>query len=641
MDLECEALKVGAADKGLTQYFRMLPAMVTAAHDYDVISFDFFDTLFTRLSTRPDDAQSAVGHMLFCEGLLPAGPDFLTLRKQAEANARRIKGRGDVNTTEIYAAWGEVASWPTAAIARAEALEREIETRVLVPRKSVIDLARDLARRGKRLIIISDTYFDAAFIWDILTIHQLTNIFTEIFASSETGYRKDSREANGAVWYWIKTHYCIDGKKFLHIGDNEHSDMQIPCDLGLNAMGLINTGVLADLRKCPMPPAWREARSDWRDGVLLGPLVARVGGDAFAPSLSSAFEFKDARDFGYCILGPIAFAFMSWLYRRAKENRIDRFYFLARGAYFLHELYEELRSLEPGLPASHYLKVSRRAVLPAAFAVSPDPAAVVAGVGGFKGTFGAFLNARLGLSLESPDEDANISIALPCQRELVFELMSKHAECIRTHCSETKHKLHTYLEQENLTTAAHPALVDLGYSATIQKALQTVLGRPMIGCYFGTTPGARDAETAGGIIAACFGEKKAGEQLPDIIRYSILLEAFFAGPTGQVDGYREKDGTVVPAYHPEPENGPAFAQLCEVATGMKAYCLDLVSAYGPAILYADFDNRLALEPFLRLLSGWGGIPKDLRPALMVDDAFCGNDTLDVLAILETGHGIRF
>ena len=65
---------------------------------------------------------------------------------------------------------------------------------------------------------------------------------------------------------------------------------------------------------------------------------------------------------------------------------------------------------------------------------------------------------------------------------------------------------------------------------------------------------------------------------------------------------------------------------------MKAYCLDLVSAYGPAILYADFDNRLALEPFLRLLSGWGGIPKNLRPALMVDDAFCGNDMLDVLAI---------
>ena len=194
--------------------------------------------------------------------------------------------------------------------------------------------------------------------------------------------------------------------------------MQIPCDLGLNAMGLINTGVLADLHKCPMPPAWREARSDWRDGVLLGPLVARVGGDAFAPSLSSAFEFKDARDFGYCILGPIAFAFMSWLCRRAKENRIDRFYFLARGAYFLHELYEELRSLEPRLPASHYLKVSRRAVLPAAFAVSPNPAAVVAGVGGFKGTFGAFLNARLGLSLKSPTRMPTSQLRCPVNASL-------------------------------------------------------------------------------------------------------------------------------------------------------------------------------------------------------------------------------
>ncbi len=186
--------------------------------------------------------------------------------------------------------------------------------------------------------------------------------------------------------------------------------------------------------------------------------------------------------------------------------------------------------------------------------------------------------------------------------------------------------------------ATWPALVDLGYAATIQKAMQIAIGHPLGGYYFGLHPAAAEAAANGGAVAACFGVEIEGQPVPDVIRYSLLLEAFFAGPTGQVEGYRADGDQIVPIYTGVPESGAAFEQLALTAEGMNAYCLDLMRAYGPSILRADYNLSLGLEPMRRLFAGWGGIPPILRPALLVDDAFCGNETLDVVTVLEEIYG---
>lgn len=639
VDLESGVLRIGIGDKGLSRYFMSLPLRLKYLENFQTISFDFFDTLFTRLAVSPEDVQSAIGHLLASEGVIPDGSDFLALRKQAEAAARKIKGKGDVNLKEIYAAWPVVEGWSKEAVTHAEALEYDVEVRVMKPRQSVIDLARGLAERGKRILIISDTYFDRSFIQDVLTAHHAADIFAEILVSSATGLRKDT----GAIWSELKSTEADYSKLFIHVGDNEHSDSQLPSDAGLKTMGVVNTAVLADLRKCPMPAMWREARDDWRSGVLLGPLVARVGGDAFSPSLSQPFTFNDARDLGYCILGPIAFQFMSWLTRRASVDGIDRFYFLARGAYFLHRLYSEIRRIYQALPPSQYLMVSRRAVLPAAYSVNHDAAQIVAGAGGFKGTFGELMNARLGIASDAFGDDSKVSVRLrpyDSDRDRVLQLMREHATVINEHCSVAYRHLRAYMKQEGLLDADRPGLVDLGYAATIQRAIQTVVSRPLAGYYFGTTSAAAEVKAGGGCVAACFGQETADAPPPAITRYSILLEAFFAGPTGQVDGYTADESGIAPIFQPEPESGAGFKKLEEAADGMQAYCLDILRAYGPSILSVEFDPDVAIEPLRQLVAGWGGIPTDLRPILLVDDAFCGNPTLDAVNVLESVIGAK-
>ena len=628
-----DAIHIGGSEKLLGAYFDGISASIEGLRNAKrTISFDFYDTLFTRLAARPEDVQSYVGHQLKSEQRIAQEDDFLHFRKDAESAARKHKKIGDVGLDEIYAAFPKVCHWSADTIERARQLELKLEMKTLLPRESVVALCRQFAASKIRLLLISDTYMSASFIGDVLEQYGLRDLFDEIHCSSETGMRKDS----GEVWKWLSRQLAENSVDFAHVGDNEHSDIQKATDQGLSALGILNTAVLADLRGCPMPTGWRHAESDWKSGILLGPLIARLGNDPFNPPIGTRYTFKDSRDFGYAVLGPLVFAFTAWLARTAKHDRTDHLYFLSRGGYFLHQVYTAVeKESNIALPTASYLFVSRRATLPAAFAVKPDPNTVVSGVGGYQGSLGDMLRARMGIPSEILNPAlSNRYIKLPEDRASVEEMIRSQSEALRFHCANSARMLKNYLAQEGMENAKRAGVVDLGYSATIQKSLQRLLQRPLAGYYFGIAPAAQQAIEEGGFVSACFGEEKIGTPLPDIIKCSILLESFFAAPTGQVDGYVERGGQVFPVYTNEPESGEAYSELELAAQGMRDYCLDLVRAYGGEVLLMEIQNSEALKPLLGIIDGWAEIPAALRRGLLVDDDFCGNGVLDALAIVQ-------
>jgi FMN phosphatase YigB (HAD superfamily) len=635
-DIRGGFIRLGCAEKGLGRYFATIERDIDMLADRrKVVSLDFYDTLFTRLSVTPEDVQSYIGHILYCEGRVAVDTDFLKLRKAAEAAARKMKQEGDAGIQEIYRAFPRVCDWPKETIQRALDLELEVESRVLIPRAAMIEVCRRLGAAGCRLIVVSDTYMDESFIRKVLIQHGIDDCIDAIYCSSDVGCRKD----NGTMWAKLAATEAASHSDFVHIGDNEHSDIQLAVDARLKAIGIINTAVLADLRGYPMPTGWRAARSDWRAGIALGPAIAKIGNNPFAPNPLVPAKIETSYDFGYVILGPLVFGFLSWLIRNAREHEIDKLMFLARGAYFLHRTYSALAKAADGfaMPEASYLFVSRRATLPAALGANLDPSFVVNGLGGFHGTFGELLSSRLGLDTDRGFEAAaaGIQVKLPRDREKVIGLINEHLGQVEKHCIEAADLLRTYLSQEGFFSSERVGLVDLGYSATIQKALQMATGKGVNGYYFGTAPSARDVAKGGGEAFACFGEEKLGEPAPAIIKYSLLLEAFFAAPTTQVDGYRRDGERVSPIYRDEPESGMHFKALQETADGFHAYCLDLVKVYGPEVLLIEVPAAEVEKPLRSLINGWGCIPSELKPALVVDDAFCGNGNLDVLSIVAT------
>jgi FMN phosphatase YigB (HAD superfamily) len=246
------------------------------ARNCDVLSFDFYDTLFCRKAFTPDDVHHYLGWVLQVRGEIAEEKAFYTARKAAEDRARIHSGKGDVTLDDIYASFPAVCNWTAASIALAHKLEWEIEARCLTPRPDVIELARVAKDNGASVFIISDSYMPRRFFEQILAQHGISDLFDEIHVSSEVGRRKD----RGDIWPWIRD-TVIGGRRFYHVGDNEFSDIQNAIRERLGHIYVINTTMLAQL--CGLGPLedWRTKSPAWRDGILHGPVVAKLCSDAF------------------------------------------------------------------------------------------------------------------------------------------------------------------------------------------------------------------------------------------------------------------------------------------------------------------------------------------------------------------------
>lgn len=146
----------------------------------EVVSFDFFDTLVTRLAATPEAVQRYVGHRL--ETRDPSLEGFFTQRKEAETAARASRPElGDVDMDMIYAEFRRNPPWTESAGAMAQALEVEIDHSFIVPRGDVFELLAYAKAHEKRTIIVSDSYVPITFIRQVLARCGWANLVDEIY----------------------------------------------------------------------------------------------------------------------------------------------------------------------------------------------------------------------------------------------------------------------------------------------------------------------------------------------------------------------------------------------------------------------------------------------------------------------------
>src|SRR5690606_23892600 len=120
------------------------------------------------------------------------------------------------------------------------------------------------------IVALSDTYYQAAELEAMLPVVLRTRI-AGIHASCESGRRKDTGEA----WQHIAATPGVDPARWLHVGDNACSDVQIPLDAGFRApLHVLRPSTLLQTVPAlrPLHPGPAPA-SRWEDSLWLG-LVA-------------------------------------------------------------------------------------------------------------------------------------------------------------------------------------------------------------------------------------------------------------------------------------------------------------------------------------------------------------------------------
>ncbi|MBO1358829.1 hypothetical protein J2D73_03315 [Acetobacter sacchari] len=641
-DAQAGLIRVGWGRRNFDRYEAFSSARLKiAVEEARVVSFDIFDTLLQRIALTPDAVQRYAGWLV--ERAYPEIQNFVDRRKSAEDTARAaLDWTDDVGLDEIYSRLEEATGWSAESLAFARSREEELDARQLQPRPGMLEVLRHARQRGSRVILVSDTYLRRTELDPILARTGVLALVDEIYLSSERFARKD----RGDMWDLVVSAEGADG--LLHVGDNERSDLfnpaqrgvktiHVPSALSLLRVNPVEADIFAAARKeYVSDEGVRIDRSDeaLAAEILLGPFVAETFGSPF-PSpqrggVARTLTLSSASEMGKVLFGPLLLCFMSKLAQHPATARVEKIFFLAREGYFLLKLYQEVRARWlPGLPEGVYFCCSRRVANSASLSRNGDPLGLVKIGEGFRGTMAGMLDARLGYTV-SPDSPLRaMRIVTPDEFDKARSIITLLRSDILAQTRKNAARLHVYCESLGIRTdgSALYGMVDVGYSATIQRRVQETTGARFAGLYMATGQLAASVEETGGLAFGLLAEGAAGDRFQRVC--GLMIEAFLTAPHGQTMGYDDS----IP---PRPVFGAGgvsqknFSVLEEIFSGALDYCRTVAEAYGAEVFGVLAQGERAATTMLgALASGRLVIAPKLTEALAVDDQFCGRGEIHI------------
>jgi hypothetical protein len=364
----------------------------------------------------------------------------------------------------------------------------------------------------------------------------------------------------------------------------------------------------------------------------------------------------DLYTLGYVCFGPPLLAFVQWVAQTARKDGIERMYFLARDGDVLIRIYrllqefnnKEFSNLAPGilpatgapLPEADYLEVSRRSVgVP--FIESREQLEKLLRPQFPIGPLSRLIRVRLGFNLAAlPGLDVrpfgfrgiHSPVSLPADMEKVKRLAAYLFEQYSGLIAQEKEQAIAYLEKMGLFRAGSKAVVDIGYSGTLQRILNDITGEEPVHGYYMVLYDVIDALLKGPHIRAkgLFGDRidpYSKELLID--RYSLFFEMVLSSTTGPVVRYRPgADGTPVPEYAPvSPGECGKLQKLPLIHEGILDYCRDMLGLLPDTGLIACDDHSFLLAPFYHFIRNPQLQDLTMLAGYSLDDDYCGQGIL--------------
>ncbi|MGY5449821.1 rhamnan synthesis F family protein [Agarivorans sp. MS3-6] len=219
----------------LANYVNSADGIANQLAPFTTVSFDVFDTLVRRKYFVPDYAKLKLANYLCEQGKIDNPKDFVKQRNNAELEVRKAKQFiGDVAIDETYQALASTFNWSEQLAAEYAELEFAFDLDMIESKDEMVEIANNLILSGKKVLVVSDTYYSEPQITRMLKKVGLSHGY-HLYVSSELGLRKD----NGSMWKKLKTQVG-PADSFIHVGDNVVADAQIPGDFGLQNMHILN-----------------------------------------------------------------------------------------------------------------------------------------------------------------------------------------------------------------------------------------------------------------------------------------------------------------------------------------------------------------------------------------------------------------
>ena len=442
-------------DKSLPYFMRGMTPRLSADElfkilsQYDVISFDIFDTALSRKVEYSDD----VFHIMSVE---IGHNEFQVVRRSAERDARDIKEKSEdtreVNIDEIYEIlekyYGIDSKWKDREI--------ELELSLCEANPVILDVYNRLKDLGKTLVFMSDTCLKSETIKSMLEKCEYSG-YEKIFLSNEYGMR----ELDGTLQPELVNAY--PDKFIIHIGDNWGSDVVKTAECGISTLYY---------------PASRLAFRE--------PYLESIAGNFYRGLMNNRLasgNFVDENIYythGWRVGGILTAGFCQFVDQLAKSQNAEKILFCARDCDVISKAYKKYWNHIP----SEYIQISQYAILEATsdrYLYEFLDQTVLKAVNEYRYTK-PLREILQDCGFEYLVDDLELfgleQFAFPIKvedcRKLVREFMFSNADKIREHCKSHVDAAQKYFH-DVIGDARKILIVDIGISQTRIDALKYFL----------------------------------------------------------------------------------------------------------------------------------------------------------------------
>jgi FMN phosphatase YigB (HAD superfamily) len=587
------------------------------------VTVDVFDTLVTRAFLTPAAAREHLAWRLHRRFGIER---FATQRDETEAALRARLGR-DPTLAEIHDLLAPRIGHPDLDSSSLAEIERAHERSLLQPRAGVLAALQCL--RALPLTAFSDMYLSRKDMQAVLPASVVRGI-GQWRISCETGLRKDSI----ATWKKLARDEGRTDGRWLHVGDNEHSDVQLPQQAGL----LTPTHILRPSALFDIVPGLRVlrhpqgTRAPWPEQLWRGLLANRFADLAdTSPRHLLGPPRLDATTAGYVVLGPLVLDFLLAAINVARDKGITSLLFLSREGYLLQQAFVRLQGshMTAKSMTGCYFLASRRATLLPSLLDEQDLARVAQGT--FNGIFESLVGSRLGdeavkvMDSHAPERMTQ-DVFLPEMSDEVVSWLLPALPDLLTLANQQREAYKRY--HHTIVGNSSSMLVDIGYAGSIQRNLARLLGADQAGYYMALRRGAITLSNSGWAQARyADGRGMEAEPGSSILANDLLLESLLAAPQGQFNGFAYEEALPAqPRFGPTELSAKGVEILAEVHAGALEFIDHACAALGEDISELTLDPAGVQIPLHCLGSGrW-----DARASLALlstNDAFTGRGTV--------------
>jgi predicted HAD superfamily hydrolase len=559
----------------------LIDSIYLQLHEYDIVSFDVFDTLLFRNVAKPTDIFRVVE--LEYNRTFGAPVSFCNLRVKAEQKARTSTSEEDIELDEIYQyiqlqLGEEVAE-------KLKQLEIETEKLFIVINPELKKLYDTAKKLGKKIFLISDMYLSESIIRDLLVLNGISG-YDGLFVSGE---RKASKATGNMYTYIRKSQNIDESVRWLHIGDNEISDYTIPRRHGIDS---------------------HLYKKNARTGAALKNVKLIGDSILYALQKNAAYDIKDEGywyQFGFNISGPLYAGLLFWLADQVRGK--DNIFFMARDGYLAYKLYNIMKEHVSDLPEAYYLLASRRAYIYSQIAdgdrtYSLDILTAYNSVLGQQLSVGEILD-NIGLE-HKPYLDKLASFGLNIDSNVNSESISKIKAFLEGIWHDIAQVLKTerqallkYLVSMKIGEYDHIHIFDIGWRGSSHLALQELINKPVHGYYFGTAENIFDA-IKNRSVGYMFDQGRPRKYKKEIFDHIMIFEFIFSGPHGSLIKFVEdkENQMVLPVFRDVEQNSQIYEAIRQMHRGI----IDLFKQALKYSKYMEISKEYSFDALHRFIS---------------------------------------